>query len=175
MMLIQHLLSQCHVSIAFSVFQEIDAHLLIESMPKVKHSLTEPFCIWRYLLGKIGKNKQQPRGSRPHYIFISTVTLLTKQYPKLDNYLPHCFPLDFGTKHQVLSQLAFWDLSQVLYVLLPSCYTATQMLHEALPKYSSLSTFRNLQKKLNGVSITFHWQESILTTKFSFKNELCIS
>lgn len=28
--LVCHLLSQCHVSVGFSVFQEVDAHFLIE-------------------------------------------------------------------------------------------------------------------------------------------------
>lgn len=78
--------------------------------------------------GEICKNKQQPQATRPHYVFINTVTLSLKQYPKLNNDLPHGFPLGFGAKHQALSQLAFWAWSQVLSVLLPSCSTAPQML-----------------------------------------------
>lgn len=72
MILAYHIISRCHVSLGFSICQEVDAHPLTESVPRVKHGLAEQSCTWRYLLGEICKNKQQPQATKPHYAFINT-------------------------------------------------------------------------------------------------------
>lgn len=136
--LVRHLLSLCPVCVGFHVWQQADTHLLIELLQGKNTISLNPSCTQRDLLGMICKDKQQPRAARPYYIFINIVTLLPQKYPKLDNYLPRCFSIGLGAKHQALSQLVFWALSQIPYGLLPTFYKTTQMLHEARPKYSPL-------------------------------------